>query len=171
MEIQDLAEVYQAKTDEELLRLALDAADLTPEANFVLSSELSRRGINTDERLVSFRAEEKYRKEEASKHTGSLFLIHPFGIGHLRFGKADRVYNPATGLERFKTTLFIMLFWFPLVPTGTFLVETKRSLFFGKLTILRRLPLDWRQVRRVWGVAIGILLSIIIALAILLHFL
>ena len=171
MEIQDLAEEYQAKTDEELLRLALDAADLTPEANLVLSNELSRRGIKTEDRLVSFRAEEQYRKEEASKHTGSLFIIHPFGIGHLRFGKADRVYNPTTGLERFKTTLFIVLFWFPLVPTGTFFVEKKRSLFSGKLTILRRLPLDWRQVRGVWGVAIGILLSIIIALAILLYFL
>ena len=35
------------QTDEELLRLALDAVDLTPEPNLVLSSELSRRGINT----------------------------------------------------------------------------------------------------------------------------
>ena len=171
METQDLAEEYQTKTDEELLRLALDAVDLTPEANLVLSSELSRRGINTAERLASFRAEEKYRKEEASKHTGSLFIIHPFGIGHLRFGKSDRVYNPATGLERFKTTLFVMLFWFPLVPTGTFFVEKKRSLFSNKLTILRKLPLDWRQVRGVWGGAIGIVLSIIVALALLLYFL
>jgi len=171
VELQDLAEEYQAKTDEELLRLALDAADLTPEANVVLSTELSRRGIKTEDRLVSFRAEEQYRKEQASKHTGSLFIIHPFGIGHLRFGKADRVYDPATGLERFKTTLFIVLFWFPLIPTGTFFIEKKRSLFSRKLTILRRLPLDWRQVRRVWAVAIGIVLSIIIASAILLHFL
>lgn len=171
MEIQDLAEEYRTKTDEELLRLALDAADLTPEANLVLSNELSRRGINTAERLASFRVEEGYRKEEASKHTGSLFIIHPFGIGHLRFGKADRVFNPTTGLERFKTTLFVMLFWFPLIPTGTFFVEKKPSLFSKKLTILRRLPLDWRQVRRVWGVAIGILLSVIIALALLLYFL
>jgi hypothetical protein len=171
VETQDLAEEYQTKTDEELLRLALDAVDLTPEANLVLSSELSRRGINTAERLASFRVEEKYRKEEVSKHTGSLFIIHPFGVGHLRFGKADRVYNPATGLERFKTTLFVMLFWFPLVPTGTFFVEKKRSLFSNKLTILRKLPLDWRQVRRVWGVAIAIVLSILVAFALLLHFL
>jgi hypothetical protein len=170
VEIQDLAQEYQAKTDEELLRLALDAADLTPEANFVLSNELSRRGIKTEDRLVSFRVEEQRRKEEASKHTGSLFIIHPFGIGHLRFGRADRVYDPATGLERFKTTIFIVLFWFPLVPTGTFFIEKKRSQFFGKLTILKRLPLDWRQVRRVWGAAIGIVLSIAIASGILLYY-
>jgi hypothetical protein len=35
---------------------------------------------------------------------------------------------------------------------------------------LRRLPLDWRQVRRVWGVAIGVLLSAIIALGLLFYF-
>ncbi|HLX85823.1 MAG TPA: hypothetical protein VKR59_18130 [Terriglobales bacterium] len=173
MEIQDLAQEYQAKTDEELLRLALDSADLTPEANLVLTTELSRRGIKTEDRLVSFRAEEQRRKEEASKHTGSLFIIHPFGIGHLRFGKADRVYDPATGLERFKTTIFIVLFWLPLIPTGTFFIEKKRSQFFGKLRILKRLPLDWRQVRRVWGVAIGIVLSMIITIiasAIFVHY-
>lgn len=169
MEIRDLAEEYQTKTDEELTRLASGVRFAASRA--LLSTGPSRRGINTEERLVSFRAAEKYRKEEASKHTGSLFIIHPFGIGHLRFGKSDRVYNPTTGLERFKTTLFVMLFWFPLVPTGTFLVEKKRSLFSNKLTILRRLPLDWRQVRGVWGIAIGILLSLMIALALMLHFL
>jgi hypothetical protein len=170
VEIQELAEQYQTKTDEELLRLALDAADLTPEANLALYNELSRRGINTAERLVPFRQQEEQRKEEVSKHTGSLFIIHPFGIGHLRFGKADRVFNPTTQRERFKTTIFVVVFWFPLIPTGTFFVEKKRSLFSNKLTILKRLPLDWRQVRRVWGAATGILFFIIIALALLLHF-
>ena len=170
MEIQDLAEGYRGKTDEELLRLAVSAADLTPEANLMLSNELSRRGINTAERLVPFREEEKKRQEQASKHTGSLFIIHPFGIGHLRFGKADYLYNPVSGLERFQTTIFVMLFWFPLIPTGTFLIEKKRSFFSRRFTVLKRLPLDWRQVRRVWGVAIGVLLAVVVALGLLLYF-
>lgn len=169
MEIQDLAEEYRIKTDEELLRLAAIAGDLTPEANLMLSNELSRRGINTAERLVPFREAEKKRQEEASKQT-SLFIIHPFGIGHFRFGKADRVYNPASGLERFQTTTFIMLFWLPLIPTGTFVIERKRSFFSRRFTVLKRVPLDWRQVRRVWGVTLGVLLAIIVALAVLLYF-
>jgi hypothetical protein len=57
----------------------------------------------------------------------------------------------------------VVLIWFPLIPTGTFLVEKKRSLFSRQVTILRRLPLDWEQVLQVWVVAAGILLSIIIA--------
>jgi hypothetical protein len=170
VEIQDLAEEYRTKTDEELLRLAVTAADLTPEANLMLSNELSRRGINTAERLGPFREEEKKRQEEASKHTGSLFIIHPFGIGHFRFGKADRVYDPASGLERFQTTIFVILFWLPLIPTGTFVIEKKRSFFSQRFSVLRRVPLDWRQVRRVWSVTLGVLLAIILALAVLLHF-
>jgi len=59
VEIQDLAEEYLSKTDEELLRLALEAADLIPEASVVLNNELSRRGINSAERLTAFREEEE----------------------------------------------------------------------------------------------------------------
>ena len=74
-------------------------------------------------------------------------------------------------MERFKTTVFVVLIWFPLIPTGTFLIERKRSLFFKKVTILKRLPLDWEQVLQVWVVATGILLAIIIAFRFLPHLL
>jgi hypothetical protein len=77
VEIQDLADEYQSKTDEELLRLALDSAELTTEANVVLNNELSRRGINSAERLTAFREEEEQRKEEERKETGKLFVLHP----------------------------------------------------------------------------------------------
>jgi len=169
VEIQDLADEYQSKTDEELLRLALDSADLIPEASVVLNNELSRRGINSAERLTVFREEEEQRKEEERKEAGRLFVLHPYGIGRDRFGKADRIYDPTTRIERFKTTVFVVLIWFPLIPTGTFLVEKKRSLFSRRVTILRRLPLYWEQVLQVWVVATGILLSIIIAFRFLPH--
>jgi len=136
VEIQDLAEEYRGKSDEELLRLATDVEDLTPEANVALKDELSRCRIDTPEILTSFREEEAKRREEECKETGRLFVLHSSGIGRDRFGKADRVYNPETGMERFKTTVFILLIWFPLVPTGTFLVERKRSWFSNEVTIL-----------------------------------
>jgi len=170
VEIQDFTGEYQSKTDEELLRLAVDLANLIPEANLALKNELSRRGIDTAEHLLPFQEDEKRRKEANSKHPGPLFVIHPFGIGHVRLGKADRVSDPATGLEQFRTTMFIALFWFPLVPTGTFLIKKKRSFLSKRFTVLERLPLDWRQVRRVWGVAVGILFAILIAVGLLLYF-
>lgn len=50
----DLAGVYQAKTDEELLRLAMESDQLTSEAQAHLTRELGRRGINA-EQISSFR--------------------------------------------------------------------------------------------------------------------
>jgi len=47
--VQQLADEYGSKSDEELLRLALTSEQLTPEANVVLSGELARRGISSRE--------------------------------------------------------------------------------------------------------------------------
>lgn len=85
--------------------------------------------------------------------------MHPYGIGRKRFGKADRIFNPETGRERFKTTVFIVLLWFPLIPTGTFLVERKRRFLSSPITFVERLPLDWEQVLKVWIVVAAMLLA------------
>lgn len=99
MEIQPLADEYRGKTDDELLRLALDAEHLTPEANVALNAEIARRRINSAEGLTLFRKEEELSKEEQGKNIGSLVVFHPYGIGRKRFGKAGRIYNPETGME------------------------------------------------------------------------
>lgn len=161
MELPELAEEYQRKTDEELLRLALDRTQLTPEASSILNDEISRRRINSTERLGAFSAEEEQRKEEQWNDAGRLFVIHPYGIGRKRFGKAEREYNLDTGMERFKTTVFVVLLWLPLIPTGTFLVERKRAFLANQMKVLKRLPLDWEQVLKVWVVASGSLLALI----------
>jgi hypothetical protein len=161
VELQGLAEEYQRKTDEELLRLALDRTQLTPEASSILNDELSRRRINTTERLGAFSAEEELRKEEQRNDAGKLFVIHLYGIGRKRFGKAECVNNLETGMERFRTTVFVVLFWLPLIPTGTFLVERERAFFSSQFTVLKRLPLDWEQVLKVWVVASACLLALI----------
>jgi hypothetical protein len=161
VELQDLAEEYKGKTDDELLRLALNPTELTPEANLALNDELARRRINSSGRLTGFREEEEQRKAEQSRDTGKLFVIHPYGIGRKRFGKADRAHDPETGMERFKTTVFVVLFWLPLIPTGTFLVERERGFLSNQMTVLERLPLDWEQVLKAWVVTAGTLMALI----------
>jgi len=161
VELQQLAEEYQRKTDEELLRLALDPTQLTPEASSILNDELSRRRLNTTERLGVFRVAEEQRKEEQRNDAGKLFVIHPYGLGRKRFGKAEHVYDAETGMERFKTTVFIVVFWLPLIPTGTFFVERKREFLSDQMTVLKRLTLDWEQVLKVWVVASAGLLALI----------
>jgi hypothetical protein len=167
VERQNLAQEYQAKTDEELLRLALDPAQLTPEASSVLNDELALRRINSAERLNAFRDEEEQLKDEQSRDIGKLFVVHLYGIGRKRFGKAERMYDRETGKERFKTTVFVVLFWLPLIPTGTFLVERERAFLSNEMTVLKRLPLDWEQVLKVWVVAAGTLLAVIWAFKLL----
>ncbi|MGA3107232.1 MAG: hypothetical protein ABSD53_22340 [Terriglobales bacterium] len=46
MEIQNYTEVYQRKTDDELLLIAAQAHQLVPEANAALIGEMARRGLN-----------------------------------------------------------------------------------------------------------------------------
>ncbi len=161
MEIQKLAEESRDRTDDELLRLAVDSEQLIPEANAVLRDELARRRIGNTERLKAFREEEAQRIEEQSRDPGKLFVVHTYGIGRKRFGKAERIYNPETGTEQFKTTVFVVLLWLPLIPTGTFLVERKPALFSNQMRVLQRLPLDWEQVLKIWVVASLTLLAVV----------
>jgi hypothetical protein len=58
VESQVLADEYRGKTDEELLRLALDRTQLRPEAKTILEHELAKRQINTKERLMALQQTE-----------------------------------------------------------------------------------------------------------------
>jgi len=49
MQVGDLAGKYQTKTDEELLRLAMDSDQLTADAQAYLTSELAKRGIGAEQ--------------------------------------------------------------------------------------------------------------------------
>jgi hypothetical protein len=171
VEIQDFAAEYEHKTDEELLRLALDSEQLIPEANSALNSELVRRRINTAERLAAFRDQEEQRKQQERKDPGRLFLLVPYGIGRKRFGEAERTRNDETGRERFKTTVFFVLFWFPLIPTRTFIVERKLGFRPEQISILENVPLDWEQVLKVWVTAASTLLVLVLIFKLLPRFL
>lgn len=161
MNTQELAEEYRSKTDQELLRLALAPEELTEEAKVALMGELARRRIGDAAHLDGARKEEIERKAENDRNIGTLGFIHFLGIGRLRLGSADRTYDPETGLERFRTTVFVVLFCFPFIPRGTYFVERKRA-FPDDLTVLEKLPLDWEQVLKVWIVAVGTIFGFIL---------
>ncbi len=76
MQIQDLTKLYQAKTDEELLQLAANSTQLTPEAHSVLASELARRRIDVTEYLESHIDE-----DEKARTRGLSLPSHPSGVG------------------------------------------------------------------------------------------
>jgi hypothetical protein len=61
MQIGNFAGDYQAKTDEELLRLAMELDQLTSEAQAHLTREFAKRGISA-EQIRAFREEEELRR-------------------------------------------------------------------------------------------------------------
>jgi hypothetical protein len=79
----------------------------------------------------------------------------------MNFGKADRRRHLNSKTQEYTTTTFFLLLWFPLIPVKTYRVEDRG----WKLVWLERLPLDWRQVRRVWATAGGLVLSFVLLVA------
>ena len=161
VETQQLVREYENKTGDELLRLALDSAQLTAEASTALNMELSKRQLDRPETLESFRQEEFQRQESVRRELGKLWFAHSYGFGRWHFGKAEYSYSPENGIEQFKTTVFLVLLGCPLIPTGTFRVARKRGSFLHKLTVTDRLPLDWEQVLKVWLATVSTFLFLI----------
>jgi hypothetical protein len=63
-------------------------------------------------------------------------------------------------MEKFTTTIFVVLFWLPVVPTGTYRVQRKKQFFSSDMIVLEKLPLDWTQVLGVWAVTAVSLLGL-----------
>lgn len=78
MQIQDLANSYQTKTDEEILQLAQNSEQLTPEAQSVLRSELARRKIDAIQYLEVHADREQLSKNARSR--GSSLPLYPPGV-------------------------------------------------------------------------------------------
>ena len=73
--------------------------------------------------------------------------------------------------ERFTTTIFVVLFWLPLILTGTYRVQGEKQLFSSDMIILEKLPLDWTQVLGVWAAVAVSLLGLTLAFKFLPSFL
>ena len=94
MQSLELVDQYRKKTDEELLRLARDREQLTPEASSALTDELARRKIAT-ERLKAFSKEEerqgrkdafrakRRRERTADRWWSRIQLFAAYAIGFL----------------------------------------------------------------------------------------
>jgi len=80
MQIQDLADAYRAKTDEELLQLAMESGHLTAEAQAALASELAKRRISDAEPLKIQDAGTQGRIEQPGTR-GTQFFPDSHGVG------------------------------------------------------------------------------------------
>jgi len=91
MPIHDLTAAYQTKTDEELLQLARNPEQLTPEAHAALKSELAKRRIDSAE-LLNVQEENDQSELGQQRISGTLHLRESESVGEF-VSEVLRVYH------------------------------------------------------------------------------
>ncbi len=157
MEAASLAEHYRELDDDALLRIAADRKDLTPEAAMALDAELSARRLNQsqiDELVTGDRlAERREARKTAQKWSvNGLTQLH----GHWHAQKKMHA-------ELYTATSFVTIFWFPLIPIGSFKVIGHQGLrrWYASSKVIERIPMDWQQVLWIWSKSLVILFVVI----------
>jgi hypothetical protein len=150
---------YGGKSDDELLRLALESDSLTSEASDALAGELKRRQLDSPVRLAKFSEE-----QAAAKHLDDITLgdlsLSSRGFGKRAYGRSNREVLGTS--EEYDATVFAVVSYFPLVPLGTYRFSREQS--DKQVRVLDKRPLDWGQVVRVWLTALAIVAAIPFAL-------
>jgi hypothetical protein len=149
---------YKGKSDDELLRLELDADSLTTEAKQSLLTELKERKLDSPRRLAEFKEEQEHYKHLDDINLGNLELHH--GTGRHTYGRYDREVRGTS--EEYDTTLFAVVFFFPLIPMAAYRMLREQG--SKQFRVLDKRPLDWSQVALVWLKAVAILVAIPYAL-------
>lgn len=147
MDVADFAAEYKTKSDEELLRIHFDAAELTDEARLALTTEMHARSIDKPRIVSEFHDQEQKTRNDDELERVRFDARKVFGF---RFGRADYEYDPDTGIETFATTLFLNLSSIPIIPLGTYRVEKKKGLRFD-YRIVQKLPFNWHQALHGWS--------------------
>ena len=141
---------YGSKSDDELLALAADLDSLTLEAREALRIELKSRGLDSSAKVTKF--VEQQKRLSFADEVSRLGLSWR-GNGRRLYGKLNR---EVSGLnEEYDATIFVVLSYFPLIPTGTYRVcrEQGRT----ELRFVSKLPLDWIQIVWTWVKSLAVL--------------
>jgi len=151
--------IYDGKTDDELLRLALEPDSLTTEARAALSDELRKRRLDSPARLAEFSKEQDYYKHSDDIDIGNLTLSFR-GNGRRAYGRSNVEIRGTS--EEYDTSVFAVICYFPLVPLGTYRFSREQGR--KQFQVLDKKPLNWPQVILVWLRALAVAAAIPFAL-------
>jgi hypothetical protein len=106
MHIHDLVQAYQSKTDEELLQLARDREQLTPEAHSALTGEMAKRRIDRADANVQKEIDPGSLRQPTTSvtlsrpdsHSVSDFIAEVLRVYHSHFWLFIRLIAPAVVL-------------------------------------------------------------------------
>lgn len=164
---------YQHLTDDELLHLAEERAQLRDDAHLALDGELQRRRLSSSD-IDSYRLECE-ASEEADKLTRvTPSYIHNVGLGKKFLGKTNRHRDTERLFEQYDTSLWFVVLWFPVFPIATYTVRRDLERWFGMLVAsdpvaLERHPRNWEQILLTWVRAAAVLLALRLAFLLLLR--
>lgn len=153
--MKNFAMEYQALADDEVLRIAADRENLVDEARQAIDMEMHRRNLSPGD-IEQYQAH--IEKADMQEQVGNLPFLVPYGIGKILFGKRARIVDPKAIWEEFDTTLWVVIFWVPLIPVRTYRIRrrvSKLSLLgpwrMNTFEALSRRGLDWRMVLTTWA--------------------
>src|SRR5438270_2410905 len=141
-------------SDGDLMRIAMDRAELTPEALAALEAQLSARGLSEAQQRAFAITYHAAVAAEIKEMGGQRRTLPWTGSYYGYYGKRDvvKMHNR----EQYQTTKWFCLFWIPLIPLGTYIVHRTTTTWLGlfdDVRALRKVPLDWEQVFKTWAVA------------------
>jgi hypothetical protein len=162
---------YQSLSDDELLHLGEESDQLTEEARLEFETELSRRKLSLRD-IDSYRSQrEAAETSDALKHARPKF-VHNSGVGQMFLGKTNRRPDPSGLFEEYESTLWFVIFWFPVFPIASYTVrqDFNRWLGFrwagGEVSVERH-PRNWEQILLTWVKAGAVLLLLRLAFLLL----
>jgi hypothetical protein len=164
---------YQHLTEDELLNIAEDREHLTDEARMALDAELVRRKLSSSN-VGSYRLQQETANKADELERAARKFIFPYGFGQMFFGKSNRQRDPSGLFEKYDSTLWFVVLWFPIFPMGTYTVRRNLTKWLGmgftsdEVAIERR-SRNWEQILLTWIKALALLFALRLAFLLSLH--
>jgi hypothetical protein len=156
---------YETLTEDELLHLAGERIQLTDEARMALDAELSRRKLSAGDLVLYERQCAAAVKEERLRRAAPK-TVSSGSFGKRFLGKSNRRRDPSGGFELYESTLWFVVFWFPVYPIATFTVRRNLEPWLGMVfasspIALERHARNWEQILLTWVKATLVLWAIL----------
>jgi hypothetical protein len=150
--LESYRETYKSFSDDELVRMYQRIEDLEDLAQIALREELNTRGYDQT-KLTESLGELKHLDTIAGLEIPSLVLIR--GIGRKFFGRKSISILEGEQMEEYDTTLWFVLFWFPVVPIASYRIRRRvrnwwQGFETGDVSAVARYPRDWNQITATW---------------------
>lgn len=156
---------YQALSDDEILLIAADRENLVDEARQAIDMEMHRRNLTSSD-ISQYQGH--IEKAGIHQQVGNLPFLVPYGLGKILFGKRARMIDPQGMWEEFDTTLWVVIFWMPLIPVSTYRIRRRVSKFsllgpwrMNTFEALSRRGVDWPMVLTTWALFIVTIFALI----------